>query len=148
VQHLLSIYGYPTPAIVFQLDFGQIGVAVFCAISGYLAFGPSRERPLKWLWRRMQRIYVPFWMVVPCLFMANAMASYKTTSWRVFAAEMTGFGYFIYPRQLVGIHLWFISLILLCYLAAAMVRAEWRSGPLVCLLAIAGLYTSGAHVFG
>ncbi|QDS96336.1 Acyltransferase family protein [Roseimaritima multifibrata] len=144
VQHVLSICDFPTPHLLFQLDLGQIGVAIFFAISGFLALSPSPLNTRQWLFRRLLRIYIPYWITVAGLLTANAIAGYKPVSTSLVISEFLGLAGWTHRGQLIGVHLWFISLLLFCYLLAALIRKFPALLPLTIIISIASL-AADAH---
>jgi peptidoglycan/LPS O-acetylase OafA/YrhL len=96
-------------------------VTIFCAVSGYFALG-SEGSHARWLWRRLQKIYPPYWVVLAAILAANQVVRYKPVTWGLVVSEALGTAYFTHPGRIVGVHLWFISLILLCYGVAVFVR--------------------------
>src|SRR4051812_46615200 len=77
VQHLLSVHGLEPPGLVAGLDPGAVGVALFCALSGWLAAKRRQEVAGQWLLRRLVRVYVPLWVSLTGIFAANAVLDYK-----------------------------------------------------------------------
>src|SRR5262245_5338649 len=57
LRHLLSIDGRDPAVIPYAL-----GIPTFCALSGFLALRPGGVGPFAWLWGRLKRIYVPYWL--------------------------------------------------------------------------------------
>lgn len=139
-QHVLSLHGITPEHLLPGLDVGQLGVTIFCAISGYFAIGGAERSSWRWLGRRLERIYIPLWLTLIPLFALNAVLGAKDASIWLIVSEFAGTALFTHGGQLiVGAHLWFISLILLCYLLAAPVRRFPILLPIVvCCLAFAG----------
>jgi peptidoglycan/LPS O-acetylase OafA/YrhL len=122
-QHVQSLHGVSPRHLLPGLDVGQLGVTVFCAMSGYFALGvTSDQSPWRWLGRRLERIYIPLWLTLVPLFVANAILGDKQASLSLILSEFAGTGFLTHGSQLVGVHLWFISLILISYLLAVPVR--------------------------
>jgi serine O-acetyltransferase len=126
LQHVFASVGFKTGYAFHYLDFGQGGVALFCTLSGFLAGRPSGERPDRWLARRLERIYVPYWICLSGLLAANAVVRYKPMSARLIAGQVLGVAGVLSSAELVGVHFWFITLILTCYGIAALIRWEER----------------------
>ncbi|MFO0946598.1 MAG: acyltransferase [Planctomycetota bacterium] len=123
IHHALSISDLPTPGLFNgRLIIGQIGVSVFCIISGFFSMHSRGTPPLAWLRRRLTRVYVPYWITLTLLIVANQFSGYKPMNPELIFSQYLGTGYFTHPSQLLGIHFWFISLILLCYGLAVFVR--------------------------
>jgi len=122
-QHVQSLHNISPRHLLPGLDVGQLGVTIFCAMSGYFALGAGADpSPWRWLGRRLERIYIPLWLTLLPLFAASAMVGDKQVSVSLIVSEFAGTGLFTHGTELVGVHLWFISLILVCYLLAAGVR--------------------------
>lgn len=128
IQHVMSVTGHYDKTNVYLLSYGQTGVAIFCAISGYLAFSKSHETTRIWLKRRLLAIYPAYWLAMLFSFSLTwAFNAKPFTLWQ-FLSQMLGLGYFTHGWELINVVSWFISLILLCYLIAAFAR--WTRHPL------------------
>jgi peptidoglycan/LPS O-acetylase OafA/YrhL len=139
-QHGLSISGIEPRPIFGRLNIGQLGVTIFCALSGYFVMH-SQDRPYRWLWRRLNRLYVPYWITLIAMFSANQVVGYKPVSWTLVVSEFLGIAYFTHPGEILGVHVWFISLILLCYGIAFAIRwNRWLLPACVPLAALAMLW--------
>ena len=123
IQHALSVVGRYDQTSFHYVSLGQTGVAIFCAISGYLAFGRANEPVREWLWGRMRAIFPAYWLAMLFSFALTALFNTKSFSLWQFVSQMLGLGYFTHGWQLVNVVSWFISLILLCYVIAATARA-------------------------
>src|SRR5450759_3280073 len=63
-HHVITATGHERwPPLV---SLGDLGIGIFCAISGYLAFRPRAVPlpPVLWLRQRLLRIYPAFWIVM------------------------------------------------------------------------------------
>jgi hypothetical protein len=130
MQHALASSGNPSHYVFRYVDLGQGGVAIFCCLSGLFAGCGSSESVLSWLRRRLVRVYLPYWLCLPGIFLANAVAAYKPASPDLIAAQFLGVASVTHPGHQVGSHFWFITLILICYAIAALVRWErWLLPP-------------------
>jgi hypothetical protein len=129
LRHLLSISG-----IENHLVSSYLGVGAFSTLSGFLALR-SRGDSLGWLSKRLVRIYVPYWVTLIAILTADWLFRYKPLSPGLVVSQFLGLAYFTHRGQLIGVHLWFISLILLCYGMAALIR--WKRGLLPILVALA-----------
>src|SRR4051812_26420499 len=92
LQHGMSIVGIEPRPIFGRLNVGQLGVTAFCALSGYFALH-SRGGLSRWLWRRLSRIYVPYWITLIAIFSANRVVRYKPVSWGLVVSEFFGTAY-------------------------------------------------------
>lgn len=115
-QHYATVIGYFEQTQWRGISPGQTGVALFCAISGYLAMGDA-SAPRTWLWRRLAKIFPAYWVVTIAAFSAALVVPLsKPVTLVQFISQMLGTGFFTHGWELVNVVSWFISLILLCYL--------------------------------
>ena len=136
VQHALTVVGreQATEFAGTGARYGQIGVGLFCAISGFLAF-QNGAAPGAWFRRRLARLYPAFWLVMIIAFAMTWWDGRKTFGVGQLISQMLGLGYFTHGFALVNMVTWFVSLILLCYaLAWAAKRARH---PAIVLIAFA-----------
>lgn len=107
--------------MVFGLSTGQVGVAVFLAISGFLAVD-TRRPPIDWLRQRLIRVYPPFWIALALGFTLAWMTAVKSfDAWQVFA-QFSGIALFTHLDNLIDAPTWFVSLLLVCYLGTFAAR--------------------------
>jgi hypothetical protein len=123
LQHVLSVSGIEPRPILGRLNVGQLGVTIFCALSGFFALQPGGEPAHRWLLRRLVRIYMPYWITLATIFIANGIVGYKPMTPGLVAAQFLGIAFFTHKDNIVGVYTWFISLILVCYAIAAVARA-------------------------
>lgn len=134
IQHGASVLGLYEQTQVMGMSPGQLGVAIFCAISGYLAFSRSSASSTTWLMARFKTIYPAYWLAMLFSFGVTWAAGAKDfTAWQ-FISQMLGTGYFTHGWNLVNVVSWFISLIVLCYVLAAVARSSGR--PFAVMLAV------------
>ena len=116
----------------------NVGVNIFVVISGFL-FGLSgvRKPYLRWYGKRLKRIFIPYWLFFGVLAVVTAVAGMKfpMPEWVVFPLGVQGFRFFLKTAD----HTWFITAILLCYLATPLIGWLTRKVPgkyhwSVCLL--------------
>ncbi len=69
-QHIATASEVAIPTSIWILNIGQLGVAFFCIISGYLSI-KSNKSPIVWLKGRFKRIYPSYWLVIGFGFIAN-----------------------------------------------------------------------------
>jgi peptidoglycan/LPS O-acetylase OafA/YrhL len=120
-------------------------VQVFLFISGWL-FGsrPNIDGARKWLGKRFLRICVPFWILGLFLLLADVLfvpekLSVKNALLALFCLRS---GYM--PN---GTHLWYISVMLLCYLLTPVLSYMWKRWRLVSMVALAALLVFvGNHI--
>jgi len=138
VQHGLAAVGRSEWVQFGGMDAGQVGVGVFCAVSGLLAMN-DRRAPTGWLWRRLQRLFPPYWIAMLFSFAVTAWAGRKSFDVYQFISQMLGLGYFTHGWFLVNQVTWFISLILLCYVLAFAVKFFRRPCAGIALLSLISL---------
>lgn len=139
VQHGMTVFGYYEQTKWGNIDLGQSGVGIFCAISGYLAFfgGTKTSLPAnRWLQKRLWQIYPAYWIATIAAFTLAWVAGTKHIDGWLFLSQMLGTGYFTHGWALVNVVSWFISLILLCYVIAFF--GKWLGAPRI-TLAIAAI---------
>jgi len=103
------------------VNIGQLGVAIFIAMSGFLA-GASSSPPTNWLLRRYWRIFPAFWIVTAASFVLAAIFSHKHfDAWQILS-QMLGLGLFTHGDRLINSPTWFISLLLACLVATYFAR--------------------------
>lgn len=132
LQHALSVLNLYTYTSAFGVSFGQTGVALFCAISGYLSFGRGNETVGRWFLARLQAIFPAYWLAMLFSFLVTWLFSSKDFTGGQFVSQMLGLGFYTHGWQLVNVVSWFISLILLCYVIAAVAR--WSAQPMLVLM--------------
>lgn len=134
VQHGLSVNGHYEQAEVGGLSYGQMGVAIFCAISGYLAFVRPETGTGRWFLGRLKSLFPAYWLAMLFSFALTWAFHAKDFSAYQFVSQMLGLGYFTHGWNLVNIVSWFLSLILLCYVLAAAARASGRPAAVLALV--------------
>jgi peptidoglycan/LPS O-acetylase OafA/YrhL len=139
-QHALTLLGHEDWTSYAGINAGQLGVALFLGISGFLST-QSRRPPFAWLGQRLRRLFPAYWLALAVSFAAAALTGYKQfDSWQVLA-QAAGIGLFTHPHNLVNSPTWFISLLLLCYLGVFIGRLLRcpRALTLATLLVLTGL---------
>ncbi|HEX5126010.1 MAG TPA: acyltransferase family protein [Rhodocyclaceae bacterium] len=136
-QHTASVLGAYAETNWHNISPGQSAVAIFCAIAGFLAFRDAQVDPLQWLKRRLLRIYPAYWIATLGAFALAVKFSSKPITLGLFVSQMLGTGFFTHGWDLINVVSWFVSLILLCYVLAAV--ALWLRRPLVLMLLFAAL---------
>jgi peptidoglycan/LPS O-acetylase OafA/YrhL len=136
LRHVLEVTNLPVTRDVLVLDQGQLGVALFCAMAGFFALG-GHQPVGRWALDRARRLYPAYWIVTAALFAANAVTSYKPASLSLFISQMLGLGYFTHGGEhLINVPSWYLSLILTCYVIAAVVRSLPRRRPVLTALLV------------
>lgn len=103
------------------INVGQLGVAIFLAISGFLS-SQSRLPPWPWLVQRLRRIYPALWIAMAFGFWLTWLSGYKKFDAYQVISQMLGLGLFTHPDNLVNTATWFISLLLVCYVGVFVAR--------------------------
>lgn len=105
----------PNAYIRMLAQFFNIGVQLFFILSGFLAGYRGVVKPYGlWYGKRMQRIYIPFWIFLSVLAIVHITKGMNvlTADWLLLAFGLQG--------SLVGVwgaeQTWFLSVLLLCYL--------------------------------
>lgn len=145
LQHAMAVAGYYDQTTWANVNLGQIGVSLFCALSGYLAFLSNSAPATVWLKKRLLQIYPAYWIATVAAFLLTWAVGAKRIDWWLFLSQMVGTGYFTHGWELVNVVSWFISLILLCYVIAFF--GKWLGGPrlLLALAAIIALALLATH---
>jgi peptidoglycan/LPS O-acetylase OafA/YrhL len=115
-----------------------LGLATFSSVSGYLALRSDSEA-FGWLTRRFSRLLIPYWITILAIDAVNSLVAYKTSSASLFVAQFLGIAYFTHRGQLIGVHTWFISLILLCHASASLAHRNRRWFPAVVVMLLLAL---------
>ena len=146
IQHALAVHGYYDQTTWGGVNVGQTGVAIFCALSGFLAFRIDVTKPLVWFKRRLVQIFPAYWLVTIASFALTLISGSKEVTWSLFISQMLGTGFFTHGWELVNVVSWFVSLILLCYVVALVAYLSGYVGPvLLVVIGLCGglLYTKG-----
>ncbi len=114
IQHVFSMINHYEWTTFHGISIGQLGVGLFCSISGFLAFA-NHKPPVSWLWERLFKLFPTYWLAMLFSFLVTWLAHVKTISMGLFVSQMFGIGFFTHGWNLVNIVSWFVSLILLCY---------------------------------
>lgn len=135
-QHAASVLGAYSETQWRGISPGQTGVAIFCALSAYLAFRTSPSSLSAWWQKRVLRLFPAYWIVTIAAFGLACGVQGRPFDPALFASQMLGLGYFTHGWELINVVSWFISLLLLCYGVASL---AWLSRWPRTLLAIAVL---------
>ena len=121
LQHTMSLADREDLTSLAGLSIGQLGVAMFLVVSGFLSF-ESRRTPTNWLAQRLCRVYPAFWIAMIGSFCLATLFSYKNASVGQIVSQMLGTGLWTHSDKLVNSPTWFVSLILACYFATFLSR--------------------------
>lgn len=135
LQHGMAVSGYYEQTTWRNVNLGQMGVGLFCALSGYLAFLGGAVPAIGWLQKRLWQIYPAYWIATVAAFLLTWAAGMKPIDGWLFLSQMAGTGYFTHGWELVNVVSWFISLILLCYVIAFV--GKWLGTPRLMLVFVA-----------
>lgn len=139
-HHLLAVSAPELDEMLGPYGLGRFGVTLFCGLSGYFSLRSRHTDAWSWIKRRLQRLYVPYWISLVVLFSAAALTHYKPLSAGLIVAQFLGIAGLTHGTGLVGVHVWFISLILLCYALAVVLRWKPTLFPLCLLFALFSLH--------
>lgn len=114
-QHQLSVLGCERYTFILGVNLGQLGVSVFLAVSGVLAWQSNRE-PDAWLIARLKTVYPAYWIATFFGFVTAAASGYKKITFYQFFSQFAGTGLFTHGMDLVNVATWFVSLLLALYL--------------------------------
>lgn len=134
-QHQFSILGCEHYAYFLGLNLGQLGVSIFLAVSGVLAWQTNRE-PEVWLIARLQTIYPAYWIATLFGFVATALSGYKKITIYQLLSQFAGTGLFTHGMNLVNVATWFVSLLLTLYLVVYAAKRINCSDSILFLLAV------------
>lgn len=143
-----------------------VGVEMFLFLSGWLYGDKKIENPGTWLWRRFLRVCVPasVWSMIAGLLYALIDGSYPSMSQVIVSLlNLQGLGRIvnISVSSIPLAHLWFVTIIMLCYMAVPLLD-RWTSreitpgniwqitilvGVLVALLCYAGIRLASLFCF-
>lgn len=116
MQHVFSLLGHDEWTSVGNLSIGQIGVAMFLVVSGLLA-STSKRPSANWLVQRLRRLFPAYWITIAVSFvLAGAIGHKSFDAWQVIA-QLAGIGLFTHGANIINTPTWFVSLLLVCYLA-------------------------------
>ncbi len=140
IQHAAAILNDKSWMTSGIVNFGQEGVAIFLAISAFLA-SQSQQPAWPWFVQRLRRIYPSLWIALAISFGLTWLSGYKDFDTYQIISQMLGLGFFTHPDHLVNTATWFISLLLVCYLGTFAARAL-KSPVLIGLASSLGLLVS------
>jgi peptidoglycan/LPS O-acetylase OafA/YrhL len=135
LQHTMSLAGRDDLTSLAGLSIGQLGVAMFLLVSGFLSF-ESRRTPTNWLAQRLCRVYPAFWIAMIGSFCLATLSGYKNASVGQIVSQMLGTGLWTHSDELVNSPTWFVSLILACYVATFLSRLIERPGLIAAISSI------------
>ncbi len=136
IQHSLSSSHLDQWIDIGGWRIGRIGTAIFFLLSGFLSAKTSRK-PLTWLHERMKFLFPPFWIVTIAGFLlASVTATKSFDTWQV-VSQLSGMGYFTHGGHMVNVATWFMSPLILLFLAATLARLI--SPTIVTLVLVSGL---------
>ena len=132
----------PVRVIQMAAQFFNIGVPIFFLLSGFLFGYNGVKKPYhRWLWKRTKRIYFPMWLFMAILLCIHVGIGHhdRMIDWILMFFGMQGSAVRIYG----AVHLWFITPILICYLATPLIvwvieRLEKRGSRNLTIYCIGG----------
>lgn len=120
-QHAMTVAGYEESTTYGRINIGQLGVAIFLGVSAWLA-GQDRGAPLRWLGRRLLRVFPCFWLVMAASFLLVWLTKFKTFDAYQVLCQLFGLGLWTHAGRMINTPTWFISLLLTCYAWVVAVR--------------------------
>jgi peptidoglycan/LPS O-acetylase OafA/YrhL len=130
IQHTLSLTDHDAWATWGPINVGQLGVSLFLGVSGHLSMAGSKT-PVAWLLERGRRLYPPYFIVMCASFALTWASGYKTFGPGQVVSQLLMLGLFTHPGHLVNVPTWFMSLLLVGYLAIFLVRLAGRPTALI-----------------
>ena len=113
----------------------QSGVQLFLFISGYLYSNKHIENGKRWLYQRFCRVCIPcyIWILLVCCAGLFARAALSGVSLLAYLLNLQGYHYiFAFLPRVPGIsgltHLWFITVLLVCYLLTLLYKRYEKTG--------------------
>lgn len=110
-------------------QFGGIGVEIFLFISGYLYAGKSIENSMEWLQKRFLKLMPAVWIIaIPMLifYIVNKKIIFAIKNYCLFLFGLSGLSFVFTKIKTEGFeglgHLWFVTIILMCYLLLILVK--------------------------
>lgn len=154
LDHILSRISFPMQPLIIQVT--NSGVFIFLLISGFLYGKKDIDNWRKWFINRLFRICLPLWIFMVVDFIVEAIL------WNIWDIKYV----FIYAFNLQGIlgfniggmNLWFLTLIMICYLITPLLQRIRKKNPtkgvgivtLVCAMIIQAVlaYTTDIGMVG
>lgn len=144
-QHVASTTEHSYLVDFRYFNFGQLGVAMFIALSGWLA-GKSRRSTGDWLWHRFVHVYPPYLLVTLIGLAAAWFFEYKAVTSSLAVAQIFGVAALTHGESIINVPTWFITLLLVCYLGTCAFQNRWYG--LASVAAIGLVFVSlGQHGF-
>jgi len=123
-QHSASVINMYQWTLIGDLSWGQFGVSMFMAISGYYSV-TGHDPAFPWLVKRLRRLFPAYWLVTILAFILAWATGRPFTVFQV-VSQMAGTGFFTHGWNLINVVSWYISLLLLCYGITAASRLSSR----------------------
>jgi hypothetical protein len=117
---------------------GRIGTAIFFLLAGLLAASSTRT-PLNWFRNRLSTLFPTFWVVTIIGFCVAGFSGVKVfDAWQILC-QMLAVGYFTHGERMVNVAMWFMSPLLLLYVAVTVSRMAFpRALPVTLTIAFCG----------
>lgn len=94
-------------------QFFNVGVYIFLFLSGWLYGKKKISNAKEWILGRIRKVLLPMWMFMPFLFLMHTLQG--TMKWKYIPIFLMDAQYW-FEGLIGGAHLWFVSIIFLCYL--------------------------------
>lgn len=126
-DHMFHYYNFPMKSLVLQI--ANSGVFIFLFISGLL-FGQKEISNWKqWFLKRLTRVLIPFWLFVLVDFTIEEILRHDITIKQILAYAFNLQG--LFGIRLTSNHLWFLTLLMICYLITPVLyklkRVNWTT---------------------
>ena len=116
--HICQLYGLGISWVL------NIGVQVFLVISGWLyGMRPDVVDAGCWYIKRLLRICLPYWLVLIPLLVVDVFFATQVVTVKTVILSIAGVRSGSVPN---AAHLWYISVMLLCYLVTPILSVLWR----------------------
>lgn len=121
--------GYDQP-IAFILN---VGVQLFFLISGFLYGKVELPSAINFYWKRFVKIYIPFIVVVLLFVGIYKIFGVELVSWKQLLPYIFNMQAFAKPIEGFN-HMWFLSVIMICYIITPVVKYLLKNRPYLFLL--------------
>lgn len=116
------------------------GIPIFLFVSGFLAGVKERSYNKRWMFLKARRILLPYYLVLISVFTIFVVLGGHIVprQWAVLFVNLQGFTNFLFFNDQIGYwsplniglgHLWFVTIIMLCYLLVPFVNASYKHLP-------------------
>ena len=140
---LMIFFGHVAQVFNYNL-LGEVlitGVPLFLFISGFLTGNKETMYNGNWLKKKARRILIPYYLVIITIFFIFVIWHKEPVlakQWIVLLTNIQGLSNYVFFNDLMGYwsplnlgvgHLWFVTIIMLCYLLVPCVNALYKQIP-------------------